>query len=224
MPFTVVSEVVPGAGDALHRRLAAQFPLRADFAGHACHFVGERGELVDIELTVVPMRRNSPFTARPSIFSCIFWLRSPSATASMTRATSRVGRERSSDHRVDGVEARAPRAGDGLTSARSVRRPSRPITVATRTISSVVRSRVCDSSLNALFSWPTRASACGRRAGRPTRRARSNGAPRAAARGRPAARTGRSRRVDCVRLPARWSLCVATEWSFRLWDRGWGGV
>jgi hypothetical protein len=49
-----------------------------------------------IAFTVVPMRRNSPRTGRPSIFSAIFWERSPSATASSTRATSTVGRTRSS--------------------------------------------------------------------------------------------------------------------------------
>ena len=49
-----------------------------------------------IAFTVVPMRRNSPFTGCPSIVSCIFCERSPSATASMTRATSVVGRTRSS--------------------------------------------------------------------------------------------------------------------------------
>ena len=49
-----------------------------------------------IEFTVVPMRANSPFTGRPSISSAIFWFRSPSATATITRATSVVGRTRSS--------------------------------------------------------------------------------------------------------------------------------
>ena len=46
-----------------------------------------------IVFTVVPMRRNSPFTCWPSIVSAIFWDRSPSATASITRATSVVGRD-----------------------------------------------------------------------------------------------------------------------------------
>ena len=49
-----------------------------------------------IAFTVVPMRRNSPLTGCPSIVSCIFCERSPSATASITRATSVVGRTRSS--------------------------------------------------------------------------------------------------------------------------------
>ena len=63
-----------------------------------------------IRFTVVPIRRNSPFTGRPSILSCIFCVRSPSATASITRATSKVGRERSSTIELTGVEARAPGA------------------------------------------------------------------------------------------------------------------
>ena len=46
-------------------------------------------------LTVVPMRRNSPLTGWPSISSAIFWVKSPSATALMTRATSVVGCTRS---------------------------------------------------------------------------------------------------------------------------------
>ena len=49
-----------------------------------------------IALTVVPMRANSPLTGWPSISIAIFWLRSPSATATITRATSVVGRTRSS--------------------------------------------------------------------------------------------------------------------------------
>ncbi len=49
-----------------------------------------------IAFTVVPMRRNSPLTGWPSILSAIFCERSPWATASMTRATSVVGRTRSS--------------------------------------------------------------------------------------------------------------------------------
>ncbi len=49
-----------------------------------------------IALTIVPMRANSPLTGWPSMVSAIFWSRSPWATASMTRATSVVGRTRSS--------------------------------------------------------------------------------------------------------------------------------
>ena len=49
-----------------------------------------------IVFTVVPMRRNSPFTGWPSMVSAILRSRSPSATASSTRATSVVGRTRSS--------------------------------------------------------------------------------------------------------------------------------
>ena len=43
----VVGEVLPGAGDAAHGRLAAEVALGADLAGDAGDLVGERGELVD---------------------------------------------------------------------------------------------------------------------------------------------------------------------------------
>ena len=49
-----------------------------------------------IVLTVRPIRRNSPRSGRPSISSAMCWERSPSATATMTRAISVVGRPRSS--------------------------------------------------------------------------------------------------------------------------------
>ena len=43
----VVGEVLPGAGDAGHLRLAAELAFGADLAGDARHFRGERVELVD---------------------------------------------------------------------------------------------------------------------------------------------------------------------------------
>ena len=42
-----VGQVLPGAGDAAHHRLAAELAFGADFAGHARHFRGKRVELVD---------------------------------------------------------------------------------------------------------------------------------------------------------------------------------
>ena len=48
-----------------------------------------------IVLTVLPMRRNSPISGRPSISSDIVCDRSPLATAPITRATSLVGWTRS---------------------------------------------------------------------------------------------------------------------------------
>ena len=42
----VVGEVLPRAGHAGHRRLAAELALGADLARHAAHFAGERVELV----------------------------------------------------------------------------------------------------------------------------------------------------------------------------------
>ena len=43
----VVGEILPGAGHAGHRRLAAELAFGADFARHARHFRGERRELLD---------------------------------------------------------------------------------------------------------------------------------------------------------------------------------
>ena len=43
----VVGQVLPGAGDALHLRLAAELAFGADLARHARDFRGERAELVD---------------------------------------------------------------------------------------------------------------------------------------------------------------------------------
>ena len=43
----VVGEILPRAGHAGHRRLAAELAFGADFARHARHFRGERRELID---------------------------------------------------------------------------------------------------------------------------------------------------------------------------------
>src|SRR5690606_39798174 len=43
----VVGEVLPRARDAAHVGLAAHAPLGADLLGHACHFGGEGGQLID---------------------------------------------------------------------------------------------------------------------------------------------------------------------------------
>src|SRR4030095_3956676 len=43
----VVGEVLPGAGDAAHLRLAAELAFGADLARHARHLRGEGVELVD---------------------------------------------------------------------------------------------------------------------------------------------------------------------------------
>ena len=81
-----------------------------------------------IVFTVVPMRRNSPFTGCPSIVSAILRSRSPSATASSTRATSVVGRTRSSISALSDstLDSQPPPAGP--SDARWSMRPSRPIT------------------------------------------------------------------------------------------------
>ena len=86
-------------------------------------------------LTVVPMRRNSPLTGWPSISSAIFWVKSPSATALMTRATSVVGCTRSPMSALTEPTLAAQPPFISLSATRSVIRPSRPTTRSTRTIS-----------------------------------------------------------------------------------------
>src|SRR5207237_2639170 len=94
-----------------------------------------------IAFTTAPMRWNSPFTGRPSIVSAIFWLRSPSATADSTRATSFVGRTRSSINPFVAATAAAHEPEPPSIWTRSSIRPSRPTTRATRVSSRV--SCVC---------------------------------------------------------------------------------
>jgi hypothetical protein len=85
-----------------------------------------------IAFTVVPMRRNSPFTGWPSISSAIVWDRSPRATAWITRATSVVGRTRSSISALTESMPVAQLPRGSRKPARSDIRPSRPMTRDTR--------------------------------------------------------------------------------------------
>ena len=88
-----------------------------------------------IVFTVVPMVRNSPLSGWPPILSAIFCERSPSATAPITRATSVVGRTRSS-MRALSASTLVPHAPPApASSTRSVMRPSRPMILPTRTSS-----------------------------------------------------------------------------------------
>ena len=104
--------------------------------------------------TIVPRRRNSPLIGCPSMRSAIFWERSPCATASITRATSDVGRTRSSTMPLTAsIDAAHVPCAPG-TAARSVRRPSRPTILPTRRSSFVVRSRMSARSLKAVASSP----------------------------------------------------------------------
>jgi hypothetical protein len=108
-----------------------------------------------IAFTVEPMRANSPFTGCPSISSSIFCERSPSATASSTRPTSRVGRTRSSISVLTASSFVAHEPSTSVSRARSASFPSRPTAALTRRSSFVVRSGISASSLNARPSSPT---------------------------------------------------------------------
>ncbi len=109
-----------------------------------------------IVLTARPMRRNSPRSGRPSISLAIFCDRSPSATATITRAISVVGRPRSS---IRPLTARTPVAqspSNISSSTRSVIRPSRPTTRLIRRSSRLRRSWSSATSLNRSTTSPAR--------------------------------------------------------------------
>ena len=89
--------------------------------------------------TVVPIRRNAPRTGWPAISSWIRCVRSPSATASITRATSIVGRARLSISSLTAPIFSAHEPGAPPRFARSLIRPSRPTTLLIRTNSRVTR-------------------------------------------------------------------------------------
>ena len=134
-----------------------------------------------IVFTVRPMRRYSPRNGRPSISSAMCWDRSPSATATMTRAISVVGRPRSS---MSELTARCPSAHEPSrpsSSRRSVSRPSRPTIRLIRRRSRCCRSCNDTTSLKASATSPGRPARRGRRtrrSPRPTRRNASTSSPR----------------------------------------------
>ncbi len=99
--------------------------------------------------TVVPMRRNSPWTDLPSISSTIFCDRSPRATAVSTRAISVVGCVRSVISEFTASMLRAHPPPRPFILARSIIFPSRPTVLLTRTTSLVTRSLVSATRLKA---------------------------------------------------------------------------
>ena len=107
-----------------------------------------------IVLTVVPIRRNSPLTGCPAMSSASCWDRSPSATAAMTRATSVVGRTRSSIRLLTAAAPADQSPSVPTSSRRSVMRPSRPMTWLARTSSRLRRSCIAASWLTRSASWP----------------------------------------------------------------------
>ena len=126
-----------------------------------------------IAFTVVPIRRNSPRTGWPSISSWIRCRRSPSATASITRATSIVGRARLSISSLTAPTLSAHEPGAPATPARSVIRPSRPTTLLTRTSSRVTCWFRSTSVLNAAATSASAPSARSRTEKSPSRAASS---------------------------------------------------
>ena len=151
-----------------------------------------------IPFTVVPMRRNSPRTGWPSISSWIRCDRSPSATASITRATSIVGRARLSISSLTAPIFSAHEPGAPAASARSLMRPSRPTTLLIRVNSFVTCWLRSTSALKAAATSASGPSA--RRRTREVAVARGLRARRRAGRaGRSSAETIRSRHARAPR-------------------------
>ncbi len=104
--------------------------------------------------TARPMRRNSPRSGRPSISFAMCWDRSPSATATITRAISVVGRPRSSIRLFTARTPSAQAPSKCSSSTRSVIRPSRPTTRPMRRSSRFRRSSNVMTSLNRSATSP----------------------------------------------------------------------
>ena len=105
-----------------------------------------------IALTVRPIRRNSPRSGAPTGRSSMRCPRSPSATASITRATSVTGRTRSSTRLLASSKQSAHVPVAPVESSRSCSRPSRPAVRRTR------RSSAASLALRSATSLYARAS------------------------------------------------------------------
>ena len=81
----VVGEILPRAGHAGHRRLAAELALGADLARHAAHFAGEGVELIDHRVDRVLQLQNFALHLDGDLAE-----RSPWATAVVTSAMLRT--------------------------------------------------------------------------------------------------------------------------------------
>src|SRR5205085_1431331 len=57
----VISQILPGSGDALHFSLAAEFAFRTDLASDAGDFASERVQLVDHRINRVLQLKNFNF-------------------------------------------------------------------------------------------------------------------------------------------------------------------
>ena len=110
----VVGEIFPRAGDAGHLRLAAEFSFRADFAGDARDFAGERVELVHHRVDGVLEFENFAFHIDRDLARQIAAGHGRRNFGDVSDLAGKVA-----GHRVDGVGEILPRSGDardvGLT-------------------------------------------------------------------------------------------------------------
>ena len=121
-----------------------------------------------MRLMVLAVRRNSPSSSRPSTSSAMLLVRSPCATAPITRATSLVGWTRSSiSELIDSTDTRQ-NPWPSPSMARCLSLPSLPTTRDSRETSSAQRVLRATTSLKALAILPVMpGSASGRRTASP---------------------------------------------------------
>ena len=100
-----------------------------------------------IALTIFAVRRNSPLSGWPSASSATVWVRSPLATAPITRAISVVGRTRSSIKWFTALTLLLHEPDAPGSTARCDSRPSLPTTRLTRSISLVLSDIISMMSL-----------------------------------------------------------------------------
>ena len=109
-----------------------------------------------IVFTTLAVRRNSPVSGRSSISSDIVWVRSPLATAPMTRATSVVGCTRSDTSVLTDSTAVAHAPSAYGSWARCLTLPALPTTVLRRSSSLTSRSLRSMAVLSASQIFPAR--------------------------------------------------------------------
>ena len=114
-----VGEILPGAGDAAHQRLAAELAFGADFARHARHFAGEGVELVDHRIDGVLQLQNFAAHVHRDLLRQVAIGDRGRHLGDVADLRRQVGR-----HRVDALGEVLPGAGDaehvGLTAEPSL--------------------------------------------------------------------------------------------------------
>ena len=126
----VIGEIFPGAGDAGHLRLSAEFAVGADFARYARHFAGERVELIHHGVDGVLEFENFAFHVDRDLARKIAAGDGGGHFGDIADLAGEVP-----GHGVDGVGEIFPGSGDARYVGLAPRRPSVPTSRATRVTS-----------------------------------------------------------------------------------------